>query len=144
MLSHILKLSLATAVGLLLLSSCSKDVQPPNANLDGTEWKLLASINALNGEKEVITNSGGVCLHFQKGSKYSLYAEGEVISSKYYLNSQSKKISFYRAAKKYLCNKKIGKTYEATVMASSFELIGSTLKLVNTNSHKFLVFERIK
>lgn len=144
MLSHILKLSLAIAVSWLLLSSCSKEVQPSNVNLDGTEWRLLASINALNGEKEVTPNSEGIFLNFQKGYRYTLNAGEEALSARYHLDGQNKKAIFYRTSKAILNSKKIGKTYEATVTASSIELIGSTLKLINAKSNKFLVFERIK
>lgn len=144
MLSRICNFSVVAAIGWLLLSSCNKEIHPSGSLLDDTQWRLQAYINMLNGEKNVISYKDAVFLNFLKNGKYCYTAGNRNLSASYSLNSQNKKATFFKSSHELTLHDNLDAVYKTTLLATGIELTGSTLKIIDTKSSRFLIFERIR
>lgn len=127
-----------------LVSGCEKDKSTSPSSLQGTQWMLQATINCHSGELVRFQNTKSITLAFNNGNMYEFSAGGKNISSHCLLNPRKGKVVYDMPSKEDIRSTRAESILRAFLNSTEYEVIGSTLKLIDSKTNNFLIFERIK
>ena len=137
------KLFLALAI-FIGLASCDRDKQEEEVLLDGSTWLLKASVNTRSGNVQFISTSNPIEIAFGKNRHYTFTTNQRSIQATYKMDAETGMAKFARPNKIANLGKDGLKYLQVTFGASSYEIVGSSMKLLDNTSNSFLILERVK